>query len=436
MMVTPLLLDNQAVKKSPSKEIAEKIGTYYAEMKAREEQHKLMREVSEEHILNLTIDKELPVELETLEFRLLDGELTQEEFDQEKGKLREQAKVLINDTYLFNEVLMKYKKRTTWHWKKEFDEELEDMGYLHVCKKIMKAQELRYDIASYQNDSTEFLKVFSSASETKEEKEKRKRQEAAERLHKKRELQELDMDDVVSLFKNNQRELNRLKKVFSEDKEELLKAMNNESATKVFLVEDLSVGLKIQEQSGDFNKEQIFMNTIDKRFFFYFRVLEDGTTECIDKISGDEFSFKDTHPYHCHNISRNGKHLIIDDFMLETYSPEEIDALNKSQKKKAMENGYFISLGALEVSGSDFFKDCPVSSKEVDDLIDKNALHPSVRDQYRYMKSHDDMSIFFEMIESEKNAQRGSFFQQKKSWHTATVLRDKERAAWFTENQQ
>lgn len=434
-MVTELLLGNQAIKKNPSEEIAEKIGAYYAEMKAREEQHKLMREISEEHILNLTIEKELPVELETLEFRLLDGELTQEEFDREKAELREQAKILINDTYLFNEVLMKYKKRTTWHWKKEFDEELEDMGYLHVCKKIMKAQELRYDIAPYQNDSTEFLKVFSSTSESKEEKEKRKRQEAAERLHKKRELQKLDMDDMVSLFKKNQRELNRMKKVFTEDKEELLKVMNNETVTKVFLVEDQSIGLKIQEQTGDFNKEQIFTNTIDKRFFFYFRVLEDGTTECVDKISGEEFSFKDTYTHHTHTISRNGKHLIIDDFMLETYSPDEMDALSKSQKKKALENGYLVSLGVLEVSGSDFFKDCPVSSKEVDDLIEKNALHPSVRDQYRYMKSQDDMTIFFEMIESEKNAQRGSFFQQKKSWHTATVLRDKERVAWFTENQ-
>lgn len=414
----------QKLPKTPES-IAKKIADYYGELKERETLHGLIREVAEENLLDFFIENEMESELIDLKDQWEDGTITEEEYEEEKIKLRDTAKIRIDNTYVFEGLMLKYKKRTSWSWKKELDEELEDIGCLHLCKDVLKSSEARHNIAMFKLPNDKYIRIHNHLKESKEEKKDRKVAEEEALAENRKLLQLKSMEELMLLFKENKEELSKLEEMYQNDREELFEEMEKKNLSEVFGNEEETLSFKMLERTGGYDTKEIVQNNILKKFLFSFHFLDDGKVECKDWYTGETFSFLKETEHDGHTISIQDTTLFVDGQMLET--PELENLFKKKDIKEIVAKKLFVSYGELEISGTDFLKTCKTSSTKVEKLVEEGKLKLSVYDQYRYVKDEKDMSLVFEVVEEESDVKRRTYFHKRLAIRNDRIRRNEEQ---------
>lgn len=411
-----------------SHSIALDIHKYYDKLNERKDFQKLVREVAEEYILGKTIEEELPIELEEHRQAVDNGEFNEEEQNENYSRLLAKAKKLIEKTYISDGIVLKYKKRTNWHWKDEFDDELEAIGCLHLAKKITSFEENRYDIAEFALPAKPSLRVTNKSKLSKTQKEQKKIKDAELRKQEKDILQKKSLEELVLLFKRNKTEIDKLEKTYKADREILLATMEKEKVEVAMADEEGLFTVKMTELSGGYNTEELFFSTIDKRFFFLFALTENGEVYCEDLYAATSFTFSKQIDHEGHAITFSNGILSVDGVPLHTPPLDELKGLKKKDITYIEENLLTPAIGTVEVDGPDFFKSCKTASTQVEKLIDDGKLHPNVLKDFREIQSLDDITVHFEMIEDDTRALRSSIFRQKNNRRSQQLRRTKERA--------
>lgn len=398
---------------NPIEELVKKIESYYNELKQRKNLHKIIREVSEEKILDKKIAEDFEEELEALNDKLDNDLISEESFNEELEELREKAKNQIDTTYLYDDVILKYKKRTSWSWKEEFNEVLLDLGRLHECKTILKSDEKHFDIADFRLPDEKYIKIYEQLQATKEQKKIQKELEKEKDFENKKQLQLKDMDELISIFKENKIELNKLNKMYDKDRDKLLKAMIKQDIEEIS--SDKGISFKTHDRATGYDNISIMNSTINKKILFTVKVLNEKEIECKDWFTKETFILKNSIEHDGHKVHLKDGKLFVDETPLYTPKKEEVDFLKKKDIKEIEKDQYALFYGTVPIDGLDFLMSRKTSSSKVEELIDKNALEPNVMKEYRYINSENDMNVFFEMIDEESDNQRKTVFFDKLS---------------------
>lgn len=409
-----------------AQKIATKIFSYYNEMKEREALHKLIREVTEEKVLDHYIETKMQEKYEPLEDQLMAGLISEEEFNQAKIDLRPLAKRWMDESFIFEGHILKYKVRKAWSWSAELDEELEDIGCLHVVKEVLVSQENRHDLLAYKLPESKYVRIYNHLNDSTEEKKTRKANDAEKLNENKKQLQLKNMEEILMLFKENKEALKKLEEQYEKDRAKLMAEMEEKDLELVLADEEGTVGFKLLGRTGGYSTADIAMGTVDKKFLFTYKEGEDGKIEAKDWYTGKSFELLGDTLHDGHTLLLDKDVLHVDGIPL--YSPDLADfkELSKKHIKSIVAANLHVAYGTLEIDGSTFLKTCKTSTSKIEQLVEEGKLPLSTLEKHRHIASEDDISVFFEMVESEADVQRRTFFHKRISFRNERIRKDGE----------
>lgn len=410
---------------------------YFDLKKVLEKEIEDMKVVIEEKILEDYVDNRYKDDIVELQEAFQEGEFTEEELAEEIGKLMMQARNEMEETFKDEEtgITARYKTRTTIDWEPQINEVFEDYGVLHLVKRVSSDLAKRMDLSSFtQENLDKYIKIYENVNLNKEEKAAKKEIQNEMRNYRKKEMQLLELDELLHQFKIAKQKQTMLNDYFEEDKEtfmSMMKMSGDEVITNQGYLERLQAKgedisqldvkkITLAEPHKEYDNEKILQGEFQLEVFLFAKYddMEDKLT-VFEYASNEVYEIKDKPVYILGLECENDKgELIVDGRILSQFNHiSEIEKRVTAKLKKCQaeyiddQKGYGI-FDEITITGQQLLAAGKVVNSKIKELIENgNLSYSDIRD-FKVIKG---TSVYFEIIEEEKDEARRNVFEMKRN---------------------
>lgn len=429
----------KAVRGESIEETKERFFTYISIKKEVEDDLKIMKELIEEKVLENFIEtnERFSEDLEELKEMFENEEIDTEELEKRIEELRELARQEMEDGYYNEELGIKanYKVRKKYEWRNEMNEELMNIGALHLAKKVPSEMAKLVDLSDYEDENLEkYMRIYENTTKNKEEKAAIKEIKEHKLEKKKKELQILELEQLIQKFKIEKEKENMLTSFYEEDKETFMSFMQMNDITEInnneYIEKRISMGespeeltdrtIRLTDGMKKYNNEKI-MGGIFKYQLFALAYYDYDTGEIIlyNYLNDGVYKIGESPVYimgqECAN--QEGKLTIDGKFVNEII---DLGSVEKRKTKKLKElfkeyveekNGFVIE-EEMNITGIQLLSAGNFVSEEIEKMIENGMLEQ--RD-VKENKIFVDGTAYFEIIEIEKDEMRRQVFEAKRN---------------------
>lgn len=314
-------------------------------------------------------------------------------------------------------MVLHYRKNPTYQWRKaEFNEELEDMGMLHMAKKIEKTHAKFLEPIIENDKGKEEFKTMShfalaaevyvrpfpgGKSNDAKAREKKKLSDLQDALQGK------SIEDALTAFKLKKMDHTSLDNRYQSLREELLSAMQEEGISDY----RSEVGtFKVVKKDPEYDLLAIQgADRILKTFDYEVRLVDDSL-EFIDSFSKDKIvTNEDAFTLNYHHVSFTEEGLHIDNVLVSSIKKDELYSICKRLKEKDT----FPIRCKVIINGETLLRQLPFATGKIETMIDKGYLHPKTLEKYRFIEKLEDYGSSFEVVDEATHTQRIEMFLDK-----------------------
>ena len=311
-------------------------------------------------------------------------------------------------------MVLHYRSNPKYQWKKEeFNEELEDMGMMHLAKKIEKAQAKCLQVIVINEDGQEEFKDFSHFALAPEHYvrpyggrksniEKAKERDALAELED--DLKGLDIEEAVTAFKLKKLNYTTKDNHYQSLRSELLAAMQNEGIYSY----GSDVGtFKVVDKDPEYNFIAMQgAEKIVKEFAYEIRLVDDSL-EFVDTFSKDKIiTDADEFTLNYHQVSLTEEGLHIDNVLVSSVTKKELyEICSRLQPKSVLP-----IVCTVIVDGETLLRQLPFATGKIESMIDSGYLHPKTLEKYRFVEKLEDIGFNFEIVDEATHNQRIEMF--------------------------
>lgn len=345
--------------------------------------------------------------------------------ERQQSVLKEAMKKHLSDTTeVINEngLILQYKKRSKATYKEEFYDLLDEEAKLPLAIKIEPSLEDRFlELYEFRDKHKEYYIHPYPKRRTKDQIKKDQEEEDTQLFL----LNEQSLHELVAAFRTNKLEYEMLNQSYDRLKTQLLAQLEKENKEEA--ISSNGMKLKIREKKPTYDLDRIFASKFNKQMFLLY-LCHDGNLEVFNPYTKKYFHFSLDEPMKLegHDLSLRDNKLYVDglylenDIHLEHFKDDTLEEIHSFLLKGAQS----IS-GIIPCNSEQFFRSCPISSTNIESLLDSTFLVQSVVDQHKIIKSEKDISIHFEVIEESVAKERKEYFYQKIMKRSET-LRERE----------
>jgi len=329
-------------------------------------------------------------------------------------------------------LILNYKAKSRYKWKKEgLNDELEDVGLLHLAKKIDNHVCETFQVLDTSNPlhmKTLPLSDFKLPAERYVRPYPKRRTLAQTTQEKEKltflldELNQQDIESVIHSYKISHLDYKEMDMRYHSLKEELLIALQEEGMSS----SDCEIGsFKIQPKTSDYDTSALVGKQFLKQLMYEVRA-KDGHIHITDVFSKESIRTKeDTFVLDNHTFTFTDSGLKVDEVLISKDSKSYILSL-ESQFASSDEFQLFYQ-GVTTVTSDTFFRQLPFSTTKIESLINQGFLHPLTLERYRYVESVNHIKTNFEVITAENDIKRSEVFSRKN-------MNRAQRLRWMQEN--
>jgi len=312
-------------------------------------------------------------------------------------------------------IIHQIKKRTKWKWKDEVYQYLKDQNVLASAISIKKEALERFILDDFKMESTFHLKI-TPPRQTKLDKNRAMFSEFLNFTNLNSDFKEkmdypqllksmlLDegFDEVINLFKVNKLNIKRLEQKYENRKKELFKVMNELKLDSYKCSSGNS--FKVSPDKTKYDIDKLVVSQVPKMYSFSYRMIsKDGHVEVVNHLNDETFFFKDETIYEGQRLSLYKSRLHVNGQRLKT----DVREIFKNP------NGFYPAEGNVLVDSEDLFMSSPISSTNIEGLLDLGLLDMDKIKEFKYKESDDDVTEYFEVISESAEEDRKKMFRDK-----------------------
>lgn len=331
-------------------------------------------------------------------------------------------------------MVLHYKKNPKYQWKKEeFNEELEDMGMIHMAKKIESTHAKCLQAIIKNEEGEEELKTMSHFAPTPEcfvrpfggrKSDEEKAREHGKLSDLEDDLKGASIEDAVTSFKLKKLNFTTLDNRYQSLRNELLAAMQEKGIANY----KSDVGtFKVVKKDPEYDLLSVRgAEKIVKEFVYEIRLVDKDseTFEIVDSFSKDKIvTYEDAFTLNYHHVSFTEEGLHIDNVLVSSITKDEVlkicsrlkekEEETKTKETKTKTKATFPIHCKVIINGETLLRQLPFATGKIENMIDKGYLHPKTLDKYRFIEKLEDVSFNFEIVDEATHNQRIEMFLDK-----------------------
>ena len=340
---------------------------------------------------------------------------------QERAKIEKEIRSVIEEKVNETDELrmtihgmnLQFKRRPRWKWNQRvIMEEAEDLGILHEIVSPSTKHEKEYDIAPYRLPVNQYAKPYPPTL-PKDEKERLTQEQEEKTMLFLEELQKKNLNELVLMYRENNLTKKQLERDYKAKVTHLTSLMKKEELTAIYPDDDSEFCFKLTNEQAQYDALKILQSGIQKTMLFAFKRKANGEAEVIDCFRKNAFTLKTSLAYFSHTLTLRGEEISVDGVPLETLLPNKTTGLKKEEKQRFVKEGFLMAKGNVPYSGLAFLKTLDPVTKLIEEQIDKERFDHNTLEKWRYLESEEDITVVFEVIDEELDAQRRSVYYDR-----------------------